>query len=120
MKLETISISVVTDFEYKETFTTLLEDAIEKIPACATTESYHPNIVGQYWELDAYEDWGFRYEVRLIPISNGEDVIKEDIAKEWRKILNFIYDYEKNRISFKTIDYFGSQGICFRKTNYNN
>ena len=115
MKLETISISVVTDFEYKETFTTLLEDAIKEIPACATTELYHPNIVGQHWELDAYEDWGFRYEVRLIPISNGEDT-----KKEWRKILNFIYDYEKNRISFKTIDYFGSQGICFKETNCNN
>lgn len=115
MKLETISISVVTDFEYKETFTTLLEDAIKEMPACATKELYHPNIVGQYWELDAYEDWGFRYEVRLIPISNGEDTIEE-----WRKIYNFIHDYEKNRIRFNTIDYFGSQGICFRKTNYNN
>lgn len=115
MKLETINISVVTDFECKETFITLLENAVEKIPACATTELYHPNIVGQYWELDAYEDWGFRYEVRLIPVSNGEDT-----KKEWRKILNFIYDYEKNRISFKTIDYFGSQGICLRETNYSN
>lgn len=115
MKLETISISVVTDFEYKETFITLLEDAIEEIPACATKELYHPNIVGQYWELDACEDWGFRYEVCLIPVSNGEDT-----TEEWRKIYNFIHDYEKNRIRFDTIDYFGSQGICFRETNYSN
>lgn len=115
MKLETISISIVTDFEYKETFTTLLNDAIKEIPACATKELYHPIIAGEYWELDAYDDWGYRYEVRLVPIHNGENT-----DEEWRKINNFIHDYEKNKIKFGTIDYFGSQGICFKKTDYNN
>lgn len=117
MKLEAIGFSVVTDFECKEAFMSLLEDAIKEIPACATKELYHPIISGEEWELDPYDDWGFRYEVRLIPIHNGED---EDTTREWNKIYNFIHDYEKGRIRFSTISYFGSQGICFKAIDYNN
>ena len=110
MKLDKISISTITENEDKEVFFSLLKDAIAEIPANASPYLYHPSIVGEYWEMDAYgEDIGYRYEINLIPITNGEET-----TSEWNLFMEWISTYSGGGIRFHELDFWGYNGINFK------
>lgn len=110
MKLDKISISVVTENEDKGIFFSLLIAAIEEIPACASPYLYHPSIMGEYWEMDAYgEDIGYRYEINLNPITDGEET-----TSEWNLFMEWISTYSGGGIRFHELDFWGYNGINFK------
>lgn len=109
MKLEKISVNTVTENEDKDIFYSLLIAAIEEIPACASRYLYHPSISGEYWELDAYEEIGYRYELSLTPITDGQET-----TDEWKLLIDYISNYSQSIIKFHELAFWGNYGIKFK------
>ena len=109
MKLEKISVNTVTENEDKDIFSSLLIAAIEEIPVCASRFLYHPSISGEYWELDAYEEIGYRYELCLTPITDGQET-----TDEWKLLLDYISSYSQGTIKTHELTFWGNYGIKFK------